>query len=221
LNFGLVQFSTKAYDELPMTTNLDEVRKILGSMELKGQDTNFAEALSACQALLDGYKEAGDNSFDVCVLITDGEDRSWQSEAKLKDMVNAKTAVFGIFVGNDALGQTKLHNIVGCGRAAKHDEECDFFASAADFDALKDKTTEIAQDVTRGSDIALCAERSAIIELPFLVAMVVPYLLWYLSCCTVTIIQRHRVNNGYKPLNVLPMLGDRAYDNRPYTNLRS
>jgi len=210
LNFGFVQFSTTANVELPMTTSLDKVMGTLGSMQQRGGDTNFAEALSACQKLLDGDKEVGDNSFDLCVLITDGEDRSWQTDSNLKHMVKPETAVFGIFVGNDPLGQTKLHNIVGCGRAAKHDEECDFFASAADFDALLERTHEIAQDVTRSSDLALCAERSAIIELPFLVVLILPYVLWYLSCFTVTMVQRHAKSNHYKPLDPLPMLGDRA-----------
>jgi hypothetical protein len=209
LNFGFAQFSDRAVVELPMTTNLDKVMATLDSMQQRGGDTNFADALSACQRLLDGYKEVGHASFDVCVLITDGEDRSFQTDSDLKHMVKPETAVFGIFVGNDPLGQTKLHNIVGCGKAAEHDKDCDFFASAADFDALLERTHEIAQDVTRGSDVALCAERSAIIELPFLIAMVVPYVLWYLSCCTVTIVQRAAQSSGYKPLN-LPMLGDRV-----------
>lgn len=85
-----------------------------------------------------------------------------------------------------------------------------FFASAADFDALLERTHEIAQDVTRSSDLALCAERSAIIELPFLVCLILPYVLWYLSCFTVTMVQRHAKSNHYKPLDPLPMLGDRA-----------
>jgi len=210
LNFGFVEFSTTATVELPITTNLDKVDETLGSMTQTGGDTNFAEALSACQTLLDGYKQVGPDSFDVCVLITDGEDRSRETDSRLKSMVEPETAVFGIFVGNDPLGQTKLNNIVGCGKAAKHDKDCNFFASAADFDALLERTNEIAKDVTQTSDVALCAERSAIIELPFLVCMVLPYVLWYLSCCTVTIVQRHAESRGYKPMNLLPMLGDHA-----------
>merc|ERR1712063_31607 len=124
-------------------------------------DTQFDKALSLCQQLLDGYTQAGEKTFDVCVLITDGEDRSYLSDYQLKGLVEKDTAVFGIFVGSDNGGGPKLHNIVGCGKAeGKGKEGCDFFASATDFDGLAAKTEEIAEDVAHGSDLVLCAERS-------------------------------------------------------------
>jgi len=211
LNFGFIQFSDSAFVELPLTSDLDSVARSLGSMKQRGGDTNFADALAACQTMLDGYTQVADNSFDVCVLLTDGEDRSHQTDADLKKTVSPDTAVFGIFVGQDPLGQSKLHNLVGCGKAedqGKHD--CNFFASAADFDALLDTTYNIAQDVTHSSDVALCAERSAIIEFPVFLCMVLPYALWYLSCFTVTIAKR-QMNKGrhYKQVDHL-MLGDQA-----------
>ena len=72
------------------------------------------------------------------------------------------------------------------------------------------KTHEIAEVVTRGSDVVLCAERSAIIEGPFLLGLVLPAVLWYISCYTVTIARR-RINS-YKRLdsNQFPMLHDLA-----------
>jgi len=211
LHFGFIQFSDAAFVELPLTSDLDSVTARLGSMKQRGGDTNFADALAACQTMLDGYTQVADNSFDVCVLLTDGEDRSYKTDAELKKMVRPETAVFGIFVGKDPLGQSKLHNLVGCGRSEDQGkQDCNFFASAADFDALLDTTHEIAQDVTRSSDVALCAERSAIIEFPVLLCMVLPYTLWYLSCFTVTIAKR-QMNKGrhYKQLDQLT-LGDQA-----------
>jgi len=210
LNFGFIQFSDMAVVELPLTSDLDNVTAELGSMQKQGGGTNFEEALVACQKMLDGYTKVAKNSFDVCVLLTDGKDLSQRTDADLKKMVRAETAVFGIFVGNNPLGQAKLNNIVGCGKAEDKGKDCDFFASAADFDALLDKTHEIVQDVTRSADVALCAERSAIIELPYLICMVLPYVLWYFSCFTVTVAKR-QMNKGrnYKHLDQR-MLGDQA-----------
>merc|ERR1712217_177399 len=108
------------------------------------------------------------------------------------------TAVFGIFVGSDSAGGAKLNNIVGCGKAeGKGKQGCDFFASATDFDGLAAKTHEIAENVAHGSDLVMCAERSALIETPILIALVLPAVLWYLSFCTVTIAER-RINNYHK-----------------------
>jgi len=210
VNFGFIQFSDKAIVGLPLTSDLENVTAKLGSMQQQGGGTNFEEALVACQKMLDGYTKVANNSFDVCVLLTDGEDQSWRTDADLKSMVRAETAVFGIFVGNDPQGQAKLNNIVGCGKAEDKGKDCDFFASAADFDALLDKTHEIVQDVTRSADVALCAERSAIIELPYLICMVLPYVLWYFSCFTVTVAKR-QMNKGrnYRHLDQR-MLGDQA-----------
>merc|ERR1712050_525075 len=168
-------------------------------------------ALSLCQQQLDAYADAGQNTFDICVLITDGEDNSFKSDAELKGMVRKETAVFGIFVGSDQAGSSRLHHVVGCGKAeSQHKEACDFFASANDFKLLASRTREIAEDVTYHSDLALCAERSALIEGPFLVCLVLPYVLWYLSCCTVTIAKRRL--NEYKAVrnDHLLKLGDRV-----------
>merc|ERR1712039_410656 len=122
-------------------------------------------------------------------------------------MVREETAVFGIFVGNNAAGSEKLHRIVRCGRA---EAECNFFVSATDFGALAERTREIAEDVTHHADLALCAEESALIEGPVLLCLVLPYVLWYLSCCTVTIAKR-RMNN-YKEVGTgnRLMLHDRS-----------
>lgn len=195
LNFGFVQFSTQAVVELPITHDLTSVTSMLDNIQQRQGDTFFDKALSLCQQLLDGYTEAGTKTFDVCVLITDGEDRSYLSEYQLKGLVAKDTAVFGIFVGSDQGGGAKLHNIVGCGKAeGKGKQGCDFFASATDFEGLAAKTHEIAEDVARGSDMVLCAERSALIETPVIIGLVLPAVLWYLSFCTVTIAER-RINS--------------------------
>merc|ERR1719436_1846608 len=90
LNFGFVQFSTDATVELPITNDLDKATAALSTMQQQQGDTMFDKALSTCQQLLDSYTDAGEKTFDVCVLITDGEDRSFLSEFQLKGLV-AKT----------------------------------------------------------------------------------------------------------------------------------
>jgi len=200
LNFGFVQFSTISRVEQPITHDLSTVNSTLDGMQQMNGNTDMDKALRQCQALLNGYTAAGQTTFDVCVLITDGEDTSYKTEAELKSNVAADTAVFGIFVGSNQRGADKLHNLVDCGKAkGKSKGGCDFFASATDFNALIEKTHEIAEDVTRGSDMVLCAERSAIIETPFLLSLMLPAVLWYVSCCTVTIAKR-RITS-YNKLN--------------------
>lgn len=211
LNVGFVQFSTNAYVEHPITSDLSSVTSMLDVMQQRGGDTRFDHALSLCQNQLNSFTEAGSKTFDICVLITDGEDRSFKAYEELKGLVHDDTAIFGIFVGNDDVGIDTLQHIVGCGKAEnKHNRECDFFASATDFRGLEDRTREIAEDVARHSDIALCAERSALIEGPILMCLVVPFVLWYLSCCTMTIAKRRL--NKYRAVNTdnLLMLGNGA-----------
>ena len=132
-------------------------------------------------------------------MITDGEDTSESPISYLKSLTVNDTAVFGIFVGSSHLtpgfssdgGSHELHDLTGCGKAEGLSKQgCDFFASATDFEGLAEKTHEIAEDVTNGADLALCAGRSALIETPLLIGLILPAVLWYLSCCTVTIAER-------------------------------
>merc|ERR1712039_795796 len=209
LNVGFVQFSTISRVEQHITHDLSTVNSTLDRMQQMNGNTDMNKALRQCQSLLDGYTAAGKKTFDVCVLITDGEDTSYRTEAELKANVADDTAVFGIFVGSDHAGADKLHNLVDCGKAkGKSKGGCDFFASATDFNALVEKTHEIAEDVTRGADMVLCAERSAIIETPFLISLMLPAVLWYVSCCTVTIAKRRIINYNKLNSNQLPMLND-------------
>jgi hypothetical protein len=199
LNFGLVQFSTDAHVELPITDDLSKVTAVLDNMVHREGSTNFDRALAQCQKLLADYTDAGQKTFDVCVLITDGEDTSESPINYLKSLTVNDTAVFGIFVGSSHLtpgfssnmGSHELHDLTGCGKAEGLSKQgCDFFASATDFEGLSEKTHEIAEDVTNGADLALCAGRSALMETPFLIGLILPSVLWYLSCCTVTIAER-------------------------------
>jgi hypothetical protein len=208
LNIGLIQYSDKAHVEHPISSDLSSVTAMLDSMPQRGGETKFDNPLELCQQQLDSYTQAGPHTFDVCVLITDGEDHSWKSYTELQGLTKKDTAVFGIFVGHDSQGGSNLHHLVGCGKAEKHHEACDFFASANDFGALAERTHEIAEDVAYHSDLALCAERSALIEGPLLMCLILPCVLWYLSFCSVTIAKR-RLNN-YKALRSdnLLMLGD-------------
>merc|ERR1711920_289337 len=102
-----------------------------------------------------------------------------------------------------------MGDIVGCGKAeGKGPHGCDFFASATDFNGLAAKTHEIAEDVARGSDMVLCAERSALLETPVLIGLILPAVIWYLTCTTVTIAERRIY--GHKAHENLPMLQDRS-----------
>lgn len=140
LNFGFVQFSTDTRVEHAITHDLTSVDTMLNGMQQMNGNTDMNKALHECQRLLDGYAAAGSKTFDVCVLITDGEDTSYKTEEELKQNVRKETAVFGIFVGSHNGGADKLRHLVDCGQAeGKGKQACDFFASATDFDGLAKK----------------------------------------------------------------------------------
>merc|ERR1712066_183628 len=71
LNIGFVQFSNTAHVEHPISSDLQSVTSMLDGMQQRGGDTQFGNALGLCQQQLDAYADAGQNTFDICVLITD------------------------------------------------------------------------------------------------------------------------------------------------------
>jgi len=211
LNFGFVQFSDESRVELPITDNLPSVLTMLDGMQQAGGLTYYDKALKLCKQQLASYTAAGPDALDICVFITDGWDMSKRSSGELQRLVDEDTAIFGIFVGDDPQGQNALKNIVkpwpGCEehghREARHGHACDFFASATDFAALAARTREVAEGVTHGSDLTLCAMHSAMIEAPVLLGLILPCVLWYFSCCAFTVAKRRldRHNNDGSNFN--------------------
>jgi len=151
VHVGVVQFASDATLEVELTNDLPAAKQALQNIEQHAGGTVFSGALRLCQQQLSGYRAAGAQTFDVCVLITDGQ--TSESTADLRHIVQQDTAVFGIFVGSDATSSERLRGLSTCG-AANHSSSCHFFASASNFQELKQNARQVAEAVARGSDTA-------------------------------------------------------------------
>merc|ERR1712032_417928 len=127
-----------------LLSNLDKIQQKPGG-------TKFVPALRQCLKALAAYTAAGSETFDVCVLITDG--RSSDQKSELDNLMPADTALFGIYVGSEQEAESALHALSTCG-AANHSKSCHFFASASDFNELRQRPYDVAKAVTKGSDEA-------------------------------------------------------------------
>jgi len=202
LEIGIVQFASTANVELEVTSDTQQAVEVLGSINQMDGGTQYDKALQACRTNLANDDDM--DSFKVCVLITDGEDNSGESAERLKQMAGGDdTAIFGIFVGDSQDGQQTLRGTTSCGKAQVKDEQCDFFASAADYNELATKAEGVAAEITKAVDIATCLMTSALIGFPTIVAMCLPYFLWCAQGIGRAAWRRHREgNNGYNNLEI-------------------
>eukprot|EP00403_Amphidinium_massartii_P034238 CAMPEP_0178456452 /NCGR_PEP_ID=MMETSP0689_2-20121128/46480_1 /TAXON_ID=160604 /ORGANISM="Amphidinium massartii, Strain CS-259" /LENGTH=706 /DNA_ID=CAMNT_0020082615 /DNA_START=30 /DNA_END=2146 /DNA_ORIENTATION=- len=176
VNLGVVQFTEKARVEVAMTNDTSVVEAGLDKMKQVPGGTNFGSALKLCTQMLSGYTQAGPATFDVCVLVTDGE--TDEDADELRKLVNVDTAVFGIYVGQRQASEDELRQISSCG-AADHSPSCHFFASATDFKELGKLATQIAAKVVRGSGAAFGkADHGDMSWLLPLLFAAVPFALW-------------------------------------------
>jgi len=222
LNVGVVQFASEAVVEQRVTDDMKTALEQLTTMPQLHGGTLYNEGLRACRRSLDiDIRLAAESSFEVCILITDGLDNSMLSTKELQSIVGVDTAVFGIFVGGGkeaVKGEPFLRQLVDCGKA-KHAQQstCDFFASASDYAALSAKADEVTSAITSSVDLATCAMVTALIGLPVGLLMCLPYILWYLSCTSITMYRRrHHESNGYNNLNNSGMNANCA-DNLPHS----
>lgn len=197
LNMGLVQFSTDARTEEPLTSDIEAVLTKFANMQQMEAWTYFDKGLSACKSNLESY-QTKQKSFDVCVLITDGVDMSGLEPSALQSLLPADTSIFGIFVGSDDKGIGLLKNITECGQAKSSKHECDFFASASNYEVLSSRADEVAGEVIRGVDLATCAEVSALIGVPAALCMCLPYILLYASLTGLTMWRRRHGSSNYR-----------------------
>jgi len=197
LNMGLVQFSTDARTEQPLTSDTEAVLTKFANMQQMEAWTYFDKGLSLCKSNLESY-QTEQKSFDVCVLITDGVDMSGLEPSALQGLLPADTAIFGIFVGSDDKGIRLLKDITACGHAKSAKHECDFFASASDYEVLSSRADEVSGEVIRGVDLATCAEVSALIGVPTALCMCLPYILLYASLTGLTMWKRRHGSNDYR-----------------------
>jgi len=165
---------------VPLTNDLKAAVAALRNIEQHAGGTVFSGALRLCQQQLSGYHAAGAKTFDVCVLITDGQ--TSESTAELKRIVQQDTAVFGIFVGSNPTSAELLRGLSTCG-AANHSSSCHFFASATNFQELRRNARQVAEAVARGSDTAGGGQRGrqpppAWLALFLLTA--VPFIAWWI-----------------------------------------
>jgi hypothetical protein len=204
LNIGFVQFATTAHVIAPVTPIVDahgyptelmaNLTDTLNRTEQKGGImTKFDKALELCQEELDGFT-LGLKTFDICVIITDGEDNSFRSTAELKSLLHNDTGVFGIFVGQDEAGSTKMQDLVGCGEV---DDTCDstltsddFFVASSNFSALHESTYNVAELMSADEDLYECGMID--MEAGFLFAglLMLPLIIWWTWGTAVTTAKR-------------------------------
>jgi len=202
INVGLVQFSTDARVEASMTDDLASVKEMLERpLTQMGGLTYFNKALQSCKDSFGQQFESRSQSFDICVLITDGFDMSKMSTEELDGLVPGDSAIFGIFVGDTTKsfrGKDTLQSITKCGLAERYkkDRECGFFASASNFDELKRRAHEVASGISEEATVASCLVRwdnilPMLMWYPFLAA---PCILWWLYGAIRTV--KHRMYNN-------------------------
>lgn len=197
LSMGIVQFSTDARTEVPLTDNIPQVVQTFQKLQQMMKYTYFNKGLSTCGQDLMDFEQAKPEgeSFDICILITDGIDMSKKLPTQLQELVPSETAIFGIYVGADSNGLQLLKSVTECGKAESPNHPCDFFASASDYKLLAAEADEVANEVTRGVSVAMCAMVTALIGLPAAIGMALPYILWYASCTGYTLWRRHHESN--------------------------
>jgi len=146
VHLGVAQFNSDAQLEGPITNDLASIARIVRSIVKGKGGTQFSEALRMCQSQFDVHSAAGQDSFDVCVLITDGE--SSEEPANLRGLLASSTEIMGIYVGDEQASRARLRSLTSCGTAASGD--CRFFASVADFTALQRSARSLAEQITTG-----------------------------------------------------------------------
>merc|ERR1712066_297422 len=118
------------------------------SMQLLGGGTYFEGPLRKCQQMLDQYTVAGQNAFDLCILVTDGGAEESVAQLQAMRLLNSKTKLMGIYVGQNATHRAKLRALTSC--TASTTQQCPYFESAADFDLLRSRAGDLAAGVTTG-----------------------------------------------------------------------
>lgn len=194
LRMGIVQFSSDARVEQPLTDDIQAVKNTFSTLQQMNELTYFNNALQFCRDQLDTFP---DDSFDVCVLITDGLDMSEKSAQELQGIEKDGAAIFGIYVGDAQDAIDKLKDITMCGAAQPEEgKPCRFFASAQDYSKLQHKAETVATSVKEGLSLATCLVVSGLLALPTMLAMLAPRILWYFGFCTLTMIKRRIDDNN-------------------------
>jgi len=150
LHVGVGQFSTESQPEADVSDDVSSVVGAIRNMQQVAGTTVYSEGLRLCHQKLSAYTLAGSRTFDVCVLVTDGEN---SPDDSTDNILPLDTALFGIFVGQSPTGYEKLREITTCG-AANHSSACHFFAAATSFDELRRSAAQVANTVAKGSDAA-------------------------------------------------------------------
>jgi len=148
LHQGVVQFASNVKVEQTVSNDFSQVRSSVRSMSLLGGGTSFAGPLRECQRMLDDYSGAGGQTFDVCILITDGNSDETNSQLKAMNLLHSTTKLMGIYVGTSASHGEELRSLTSC--TTPSNQQCSFFESAADFALLRARASDLARGVTTG-----------------------------------------------------------------------
>eukprot|EP00930_Biecheleria_cincta_P025987 TRINITY_DN18400_c0_g1_i1.p1 TRINITY_DN18400_c0_g1~~TRINITY_DN18400_c0_g1_i1.p1 ORF type:complete len:660 (-),score=110.80 TRINITY_DN18400_c0_g1_i1:106-2061(-) len=144
MTVGAAQFSDTASLEVSMTSDLVAAKNQIQEIEQHVGGTVFSNALRLCQQQLDQNEKDPGTTFDICVLLTDGQ--TSDTRGSLVGLLKKTTALFGIFVGSSKTDAERLKELTGCG-AASADPACHLFASARNFQELQTISRDVADMV--------------------------------------------------------------------------
>eukprot|EP00927_Polykrikos_kofoidii_P061274 TRINITY_DN56136_c0_g1_i1.p1 TRINITY_DN56136_c0_g1~~TRINITY_DN56136_c0_g1_i1.p1 ORF type:complete len:731 (+),score=107.59 TRINITY_DN56136_c0_g1_i1:124-2193(+) len=170
------QFSTTSTLEVELTSNHGLVKTAMFNIDQNKGGTVFSAGLRVCQDELDrhaatttsvpGSDFSARETFDMCVLITDGDGS--EDVSSLKAILRADTRLMGIYVGTSQQSANDLRDITSCGSegigsqgamffSASADGDvgliygfCPFFAKTENFEELRNSAKKLAQDIAVG-----------------------------------------------------------------------
>jgi len=187
LHVGVLQFASNHKTERLITNDLGAVVTSVKEMTQLGGGTSFAGPLRECQKLLTEYTAAGAQTFDLCILITDGNSDESNAQLQQMNLLASSTKLMGIYVGNNAQSSDKLHELTSC--TTPTSQQCPFFESAADFALLKKRAKDLAEGVTTGltsevTERVITYKCDAPVWTLCGLGLCIPFLLWwsYLHC---------------------------------------
>jgi hypothetical protein len=189
LHVGVLQFSShgKFQIEQPLTNKQGEVSASIGNMNKLGGGTSFEAPLRECQRMLAESSKAGTQTFDLCVLVTDGASDESNQELQQMGLLSSATKLMGIYVGSTQQDSDKLRGLTSC--TSPSPQPCPFFESAADFELLQNRAKGLASQVTIGltsevTETVITHDCNTPLWTLYALALCFPLLVWwcYLHC---------------------------------------
>eukprot|EP00929_Paragymnodinium_shiwhaense_P062172 TRINITY_DN31036_c0_g1_i1.p1 TRINITY_DN31036_c0_g1~~TRINITY_DN31036_c0_g1_i1.p1 ORF type:complete len:698 (-),score=171.00 TRINITY_DN31036_c0_g1_i1:330-2423(-) len=184
LHEGAAQFSTGVDEEVPLSTDIADVKARVKSMAMKFKGTTMTHlALDMCKEKL--MNSGLDNAFKVCVLITDG----YPTEARLtrrasREVLDAGIYIMGILVSSSVKIQSDgkdLKHLTSCSRE-RDSGDCKWYIELRDWGDLQGRATTIASSITESVTYSTVTAAPYVCSRPWWtlgsLASIIPLIAW-------------------------------------------